>query len=79
MSYDNWKTTNKDDEQIGLPVPPPCIPQRLTCSNGRCADCGAPEGECWWDLDDELSNEEIVGATQFLIGALLRDLREGRR
>jgi len=36
-----------------IEMPPPCIPQRsLTLGDDdtwRCADCGAPEGECWWN------------------------------
>jgi hypothetical protein len=50
VTYDHWKTTNPDDEWIG-PEPPPCLPQRTSRGN-YCADCGAPEGECWWDAPE---------------------------
>ena len=36
MTYDNWKTTNPDDEQLGDPV-------------GQCDCCGKmrPLSQCW--------------------------------
>jgi hypothetical protein len=44
MTYDTWKTTNPEDEQIG---DPPCKHETFS---GVCMVCGAgPDEECEWD------------------------------
>jgi len=50
-----------DDRDLGPepPEPPPCVPIRhcVAFLPGKCIDCGAPEGECWWNEDIEESDD----------------------
>jgi hypothetical protein len=32
----------------GKPKPAPCLSAHRIDLNDRCADCGAPDGDCWW-------------------------------
>jgi hypothetical protein len=41
--------------------PPPCIPIRHVVpflAGMKCLDCGAPEGECWWDRIEKKDEDE---------------------
>lgn len=60
MTYDNWKTTNPDDERLGL-EPPPCerpVPRfqqhmHPRFPSGYCVVCAAEAHQgCLWDGAD---------------------------
>jgi hypothetical protein len=61
MNYDNWKTTNPDDETLG-PEPPPCqrpveaggVHKHPRYPSGYCVVCGAlPEQGCQFHDKEE--------------------------